>query len=356
MKKFVISLLLVFNISAHADTIMLRDGTRFEAATVESEGEDVVVLKTKYGVLNINKADILTQVKSEPVAMPVSSPENISISTVPLQPPGDNKSIVTTRTLPLARGERINFYLNNKYIARLNLDDDFNVLSQEGVVPDGMVKIYATDGKLEKEIGFIGNKVISLKVYTANGILESNGFNNIRRQAVKVPMKKPVKFVIVGYTGSFPQIPLGINVFSFREDGWGIYADFKGNFGPPTDETYDSVSVNKAENIFNDTLLKKKDFWKTLNIGFSRLLINRKIALYGGMGYSWASNYRQYHDEFEILGSNGNYWVADESADKSGVNFLTGILFFLSDQVSANVGVSSKPYGVDVGLGWMFGK
>ena len=181
-------------------------------------------------------------------------------------------------------------------------------------------------------------------------------FGNVNGYTQKDRIKTPKRTFIVSYTGSFPQMPVGINVFSFRENGWGLYGDFKGNFGPPTDETYDNVSVNKAENIFNDTFLKKRDFWKSLNIGVSRLLMKKGIAVYGGLGYSWATHYRQYHDEWEILGKNGNYWIADESGDKSGANFLAGILFFLSDKVSANLGIQTKPYGINAGIGYIFSK
>jgi antitoxin component YwqK of YwqJK toxin-antitoxin module len=79
------------------------------------------------------------------------------------------ESAVTAKTQTLARGERISFYLNNKYAARLQLDKDFNVVSKDGKVPDGAVKIYDKDGKLAKDLFFLNNELTSLKIFNENG-------------------------------------------------------------------------------------------------------------------------------------------------------------------------------------------
>ncbi|MFA6434447.1 MAG: toxin-antitoxin system YwqK family antitoxin [Elusimicrobiales bacterium] len=92
--------------------------------------------------------------------------------------------MVTVKVLPLARGERFMFYLNNKYLAKLHLDRSFNLISKEGKVPDGTAKAYDKDGKLEKEFLFSGNELLLLKVYSPAGALEGE-YAYKENQAVK---------------------------------------------------------------------------------------------------------------------------------------------------------------------------
>ena len=79
------------------------------------------------------------------------------------EPPAE--SLVTAKAQSLARGEQFSFYLNNKYIAKLRLDKDLNIISKDGKVPDGGVKVYDKDGKIEKEFFFLKNELGSLKIY-----------------------------------------------------------------------------------------------------------------------------------------------------------------------------------------------
>ena len=85
----------------------------------------------------------------------------------------ENESMVTAKTQNLARGERVSFYLNNKYVARLTLDKELNLISKDGKAPDGAVKVYNKDGKLEKEFLFEKNEVVLLKVYGEGGALKA---------------------------------------------------------------------------------------------------------------------------------------------------------------------------------------
>lgn len=84
-----------------------------------------------------------------------------------------SENLLSAKTQSLARGERVSFYLNNKYIAKVHLDKDFNLISKDGKVPDGEVKVYGKSGGLEKEFVFLKNEVASLKVYNANGSLDA---------------------------------------------------------------------------------------------------------------------------------------------------------------------------------------
>ena len=81
--------------------------------------------------------------------------------------------MITAKTQGLARGERVSFYLENKYVARVHLDKDFNIVGKDGKAPDGTVKAYSKDGKLEKEFVFEKNEVKILRVYGPGGLLKT---------------------------------------------------------------------------------------------------------------------------------------------------------------------------------------
>ena len=85
----------------------------------------------------------------------------------------ENDSMVTAKTQSLARGERVSFYLNNKYVAKVHLDKYFNIVGKGGKAPDGAVKAYSKDGKLEKEFVFEKNEIKILRVYEPGGALKA---------------------------------------------------------------------------------------------------------------------------------------------------------------------------------------
>lgn len=91
------------------------------------------------------------------------------------------ESLVTAKAQRLARGERFTFYLNGKYAARLLLDKDFNIISKEGTVPDGTVKVYNKDEKLEKEFVFDKNDVLLIRIFSETGALMAEISNRIGR-------------------------------------------------------------------------------------------------------------------------------------------------------------------------------
>ncbi len=81
--------------------------------------------------------------------------------------------MVTVKTIELARGERFTFQWNGKYIGKATLDKNLNITSQEGRMPDGAVKIYTKDGKLQKELLFENNVIKELRVYEPGGPLKA---------------------------------------------------------------------------------------------------------------------------------------------------------------------------------------
>ncbi|OGR69295.1 MAG: hypothetical protein A2081_05620 [Elusimicrobia bacterium GWC2_61_19] len=89
------------------------------------------------------------------------------------EPEKETESLVTVKTMALARGERYSFQLNGKYIGKAHLDKDFNIISLEGKIPDGAVKVYTKEGKLSKEFVFEGSAIKLLRIYTEGGPLKA---------------------------------------------------------------------------------------------------------------------------------------------------------------------------------------
>ncbi|OGS08437.1 MAG: hypothetical protein A2270_09105 [Elusimicrobia bacterium RIFOXYA12_FULL_51_18] len=114
----------------------------------------------------------------KPKTAETPAPETESDQTSP-------ESMVTAKIQSLARGERFTFYLNDKYVAKLTLDNDLNITSKTGKVPDGMVKVYNKDGKLEKAFVFVKNEIGSLKVYNKSGMPAEEYTFNKNGEAVK---------------------------------------------------------------------------------------------------------------------------------------------------------------------------
>ncbi len=87
--------------------------------------------------------------------------------------PKEIESSVTVKVMNLARGERFTFYLNGKYAGKATLDKAFNIIGMEGELPDGAVKVYTRDGKLQKEFIFEKSAIKELRVYEPGGPLKS---------------------------------------------------------------------------------------------------------------------------------------------------------------------------------------
>jgi antitoxin component YwqK of YwqJK toxin-antitoxin module len=87
--------------------------------------------------------------------------------------PAQPESAVTVKSVSLARGERFSFQLNGKYIGKLHLDKNYNLISRGGKIPDGAVKAYTDDGRLEKEFIFEDKALKALRVYEPGGPLKA---------------------------------------------------------------------------------------------------------------------------------------------------------------------------------------
>ncbi|HAH31154.1 MAG TPA: hypothetical protein DCL44_02450 [Elusimicrobia bacterium] len=77
--------------------------------------------------------------------------------------------IITVNSKKLARGSEFDFYEEKKYLCKIILDSGLNILSEQGQCPSGVAKLYSTEGKLEKEFVFEGNKFSALKIFNDEG-------------------------------------------------------------------------------------------------------------------------------------------------------------------------------------------
>lgn len=91
--------------------------------------------------------------------------------------------LITVKTRKLARGERFSFFKNDKYIGKLTLDKQYNILTVSGKVPDGAVQVYSDTGKLEKEFIFASKKPTLLKIYVLGNLKHQYTYKE--NQAVK---------------------------------------------------------------------------------------------------------------------------------------------------------------------------
>ena len=170
-----------------------------------------------------------------------------------------------------------------------------------------------------------------------------------RVQAGQVDFKSSPRFA-VGYSANLPEQALGFCLFSTNPDGVGFYLDLKTSvpmiYGG--DDFYDNISVHEAEG-WGDSLRDEQDTWISINGGVT-LVLSTRMAVYGGVGYSGNTFFREYYDEFHILGTNGHYWV--EADDKSHVNWLGGAVFILGKSWGLQIGGEAQPAGVTAGVFW----
>ncbi|MDA3814721.1 MAG: hypothetical protein PF570_10780, partial [Candidatus Cloacimonetes bacterium] len=75
---------------------------------------------------------------------------------------------------------------------------------------------------------------------------------------------------------------------------------------------------------------------------------------YGGLGVSIYSEYRQYKDEYEILGNDGEYWIENDDKSKTALNALGGVIFYIDSSWVMQIGAESQPTGITIGFSRIF--
>jgi len=154
------------------------------------------------------------------------------------------------------------------------------------------------------------------------------------------------------YTTNLPLQKFGLG-FCTLSKSFGFYFDFRVHGTGMTIETdddfYTNISVNEAENIFEDEFIDEKDHIVSYNFGITLRTI-KGIYLFGGIGRAAYDTYRQYYDQYGILGAGGRYWITGPSSEPSGYSAFGGILINI-EKVFIQAGYCSKPKGYIAGIG-----
>jgi len=154
-----------------------------------------------------------------------------------------------------------------------------------------------------------------------------------------------------GYVGNFPKAPLGMFVANRRSN---YFFDIKISLNSyrDCDSYYETVSINKAENILGDKRINTAHSYTIINVGYIKETIKNNY-LYGGVGLSMTNEFYQYYDKYEMLGDNGKYWIDGEN-NKSELNITVGILSVCDEKYYFMIGVDTQPMGIDLGVGFLF--
>jgi hypothetical protein len=164
----------------------------------------------------------------------------------------------------------------------------------------------------------------------------------------------------VGYVVSIPTTFLGFSVLGITPKlfgGAGVYADVKLTTSSPGDSPYylPGVTVADAEVVYGDRLYLEESDWVSVNAAVV-YAITDEFALYGGLGYSKETRYRQYYDATQTRGQLGFYWVADPAASGTRVNVLGGAFVRVTRLFLFQMGAEARPLGANLGVTVTFGR
>lgn len=76
---------------------------------------------------------------------------------------------VSVKAKKVARGNIYSFYRNNRYIGKALVDNDHNVISIDGKVPDGVAKMYGKNDTLQIEFVFKNKDITNIILYDEKG-------------------------------------------------------------------------------------------------------------------------------------------------------------------------------------------
>ncbi|MBI4657087.1 MAG: toxin-antitoxin system YwqK family antitoxin [Elusimicrobia bacterium] len=178
---FLIFTALLIHSNVFAKTIHLKDGVTIEG-TIEGEMDNHIVVRTDYGILNIEKdkiqpdsisaSDFIPEVVS---TAPYSS--SVSSGTEPADKPAPSPEYIF-KTLMISTWSFHETYLKNGVlIATAAFDNDKNLLSLEGTIADGTYFEFYENGNIKTEKTILNLKEHGpVKVYFPNGILQSKAY------------------------------------------------------------------------------------------------------------------------------------------------------------------------------------
>jgi hypothetical protein len=160
---------------------------------------------------------------------------------------------------------------------------------------------------------------------------------------------------LVGYVTNLPDQPVGFMLAKVVPHAVGFCFDIKASIPisrSGADDFYENISVHQAEDIFGDRLIGTDLTCVSLNGGLT-MGVAGPVAIYGGIGVTWKTAYRQYYDPFEILGEHGQYWVRDDQGSSAGPNLLGGLFARLGNGWALQIGGESNPAGVTAGIAFL---
>lgn len=153
-----------------------------------------------------------------------------------------------------------------------------------------------------------------------------------------------------GLAMSLPDAWMGFSAAWIRPGNVGFYIDFKASpSGTQQSNYYSNISVNRAEQFFQDRRLADRVDWSVFNIGFAYPLAS-KLSVYIGGGMASKTFYRSYYDSTEILGRHGVYLISSPDSRESHINGTTGIYVPIGKTFSVQFGYDSAPGSVVAGL------
>jgi hypothetical protein len=142
---------------------------------------------------------------------------------------------------------------------------------------------------------------------------------------------------------------VGVSFWSTSPGFFGFYVDAKwtGDTGD-SDDYYSNISIQEAE-FWGDDLLRTEKSTIAAHIG-ATAVVSKRVAVYLALGKYYSGEYREYYDPMHILGSNGHYWISDDSQDKDNWSFMGGVLILMARHGSLQVGLEGAPFCVTVGM------
>lgn len=161
----------------------------------------------------------------------------------------------------------------------------------------------------------------------------------------------------VGYVASMPNMMAGGAAYVVLPvlGGLGLYVDAKFDVSDPTDrDNFDaSLTATEVDDEIGDEFRDDESGWRAFNAAIVRP-VTSALMLYGGLGYSEETVYREYFDDTGTRGLAGYYWVESTADGGSSMNVLAGMLLRMTPMFNAQFGVETAPRGVTVGVSVMF--
>lgn len=145
-------------------------------------------------------------------------------------------------------------------------------------------------------------------------------------------VKTPVIFFDIGYHF---QNSLELEIGKANPENLGLYFNIYSSLNNPGKDAYSNISYNKAKYYFNDKELETQSYNWGATFGIV-LMVTEKIYLNAGLQYQSIMEYIKFHDDFEILGDDGDYYI--EGKSKSGMGVDLGLLHRIGESFSIKVG------------------